>query len=204
MSTSTSFVDRYLLYVKLCYIYANMHIKNIRNLLSLLQKLIICTLYYELNVEQLCGYKGRSLQPQNGSSYSCWSLEERISGNTADHNTSPYDTAWNNLESRLSNLSCTCISFCQWVILTRKHAEIIVNDDVVFPMFQQHCQVLKEDVFLITDVLHLIYFISLAKRHWTLDSFFNWFNHVSKFSFLPTAEITTWILAWSSCCEYIF
>ncbi|KAJ0651943.1 putative glycosyl transferase, family 14 [Helianthus annuus] len=28
----------------------------------------------------------------------------------------------------------------QWVILTRKHAEIIVKDDVVFPMFQQHCQ----------------------------------------------------------------
>ncbi|KAI7724883.1 hypothetical protein M8C21_025809 [Ambrosia artemisiifolia] len=28
----------------------------------------------------------------------------------------------------------------QWVILTRKHAEIIVKDSVVFPMFQQHCQ----------------------------------------------------------------
>ncbi|KAI7755973.1 hypothetical protein M8C21_017954, partial [Ambrosia artemisiifolia] len=28
----------------------------------------------------------------------------------------------------------------QWVILTRKHADIIVKDDVVFPMFQQHCQ----------------------------------------------------------------
>ncbi|CAI9277095.1 unnamed protein product [Lactuca saligna] len=28
----------------------------------------------------------------------------------------------------------------QWVILTRKHAEMIVKDDVVFPMFQQHCQ----------------------------------------------------------------
>ncbi|GJY32353.1 putative glycosyl transferase 14 [Tanacetum coccineum] len=28
----------------------------------------------------------------------------------------------------------------QWVILTRKHAEIIVKDEVVFPMFQQHCQ----------------------------------------------------------------
>ncbi|KAJ0813208.1 putative glycosyl transferase, family 14 [Helianthus annuus] len=28
----------------------------------------------------------------------------------------------------------------QWVILTRKHAEIIVKDEVVFPMFQRHCQ----------------------------------------------------------------
>ncbi|KAJ0447265.1 putative glycosyl transferase, family 14 [Helianthus annuus] len=28
----------------------------------------------------------------------------------------------------------------QWVILTRKHAEIILKDEVVFPMFQQHCQ----------------------------------------------------------------
>ncbi|KAD2073969.1 hypothetical protein E3N88_30333 [Mikania micrantha] len=28
----------------------------------------------------------------------------------------------------------------QWVILTRKHAEVIVKDEVVFPMFQQHCQ----------------------------------------------------------------
>lgn len=28
----------------------------------------------------------------------------------------------------------------QWVVLTRKHAEIVVNDDVVFPMFQWHCK----------------------------------------------------------------
>ncbi|OMO59229.1 Glycosyl transferase, family 14 [Corchorus capsularis] len=28
----------------------------------------------------------------------------------------------------------------QWVVLTRKHAEVIVNDTTVFPMFQQHCK----------------------------------------------------------------
>ncbi|KAM7268890.1 hypothetical protein ACFE04_011056 [Oxalis oulophora] len=28
----------------------------------------------------------------------------------------------------------------QWVVLTRKHAEIIVNDTSVFPMFQLHCK----------------------------------------------------------------
>ncbi|GLT31926.1 hypothetical protein SLA2020_066250 [Shorea laevis] len=28
----------------------------------------------------------------------------------------------------------------QWVILTRKHAEVVVNDSTVFPMFQQHCK----------------------------------------------------------------
>ncbi|OAY25730.1 glycosyltransferase BC10 isoform X1 [Manihot esculenta] len=28
----------------------------------------------------------------------------------------------------------------QWVVLTRKHAEIVVNDTSVFPMFQQHCK----------------------------------------------------------------
>ncbi|XAR51895.1 hypothetical protein NMG60_11006686 [Bertholletia excelsa] len=28
----------------------------------------------------------------------------------------------------------------QWVVLIRKHAEIVVNDDTVFPMFQLHCQ----------------------------------------------------------------
>lgn len=28
----------------------------------------------------------------------------------------------------------------QWVVLTRKHAEIVVKDDVAFPIFQQHCK----------------------------------------------------------------
>ncbi|CAK9161773.1 unnamed protein product [Ilex paraguariensis] len=28
----------------------------------------------------------------------------------------------------------------QWVVLTRKHAEVIVKDDAVFPMFQWHCK----------------------------------------------------------------
>ncbi|XP_073155225.1 glycosyltransferase BC10 isoform X2 [Henckelia pumila] len=28
----------------------------------------------------------------------------------------------------------------QWVVLTRKHAEIVVQDDSVFPMFQWHCK----------------------------------------------------------------
>ncbi|KFK25695.1 hypothetical protein AALP_AA8G147100 [Arabis alpina] len=28
----------------------------------------------------------------------------------------------------------------QWVVLNRKHAEIVVNDTTVFPMFQQHCR----------------------------------------------------------------
>ncbi|KAJ6423903.1 hypothetical protein OIU84_024805 [Salix udensis] len=28
----------------------------------------------------------------------------------------------------------------QWVVLTRKHAEVVVNDTTVFPMFQQHCK----------------------------------------------------------------
>ncbi|KAI4350659.1 hypothetical protein L6164_005093 [Bauhinia variegata] len=28
----------------------------------------------------------------------------------------------------------------QWVVLTRKHAEVVVNDETVFPMFQQHCK----------------------------------------------------------------
>ncbi|XP_031384430.1 glycosyltransferase BC10 isoform X1 [Punica granatum] len=28
----------------------------------------------------------------------------------------------------------------QWVVLTRKHAEVIVNDNTVFPMFQLHCR----------------------------------------------------------------
>ncbi|KAL2943237.1 Guanine nucleotide exchange factor LTE1 [Bienertia sinuspersici] len=29
----------------------------------------------------------------------------------------------------------------QWVTLNRKHAEIVVNDEIVFPVFQQHCKV---------------------------------------------------------------
>ncbi|KAK9271721.1 hypothetical protein L1049_002084 [Liquidambar formosana] len=28
----------------------------------------------------------------------------------------------------------------QWVVLTRKHAQVVVADDTVFPMFQQHCK----------------------------------------------------------------
>lgn len=28
----------------------------------------------------------------------------------------------------------------QWVVLTRKHAEIVVKDDTVYPMFQLHCK----------------------------------------------------------------
>ncbi|KAK4409937.1 Glycosyltransferase BC10 [Sesamum angolense] len=28
----------------------------------------------------------------------------------------------------------------QWVVLTRKHAEIVVQDDTVYPMFKQHCK----------------------------------------------------------------
>ncbi|XP_062151416.1 glycosyltransferase BC10 [Alnus glutinosa] len=28
----------------------------------------------------------------------------------------------------------------QWVVLTRKHAEVVVEDNTVFPMFQQHCK----------------------------------------------------------------
>lgn len=28
----------------------------------------------------------------------------------------------------------------QWAVLTRKHADIVVNDTTVFPMFQQHCK----------------------------------------------------------------
>ncbi|KAM7263042.1 hypothetical protein ACFE04_000725 [Oxalis oulophora] len=32
----------------------------------------------------------------------------------------------------------------QWVVLTRKHAEIIVNDTSVFPMFQLHCKLFRK------------------------------------------------------------
>ncbi|XP_050224473.1 glycosyltransferase BC10 [Mercurialis annua] len=28
----------------------------------------------------------------------------------------------------------------QWVVLTRKHAKVVVNDTTVFPIFQQHCK----------------------------------------------------------------
>lgn len=28
----------------------------------------------------------------------------------------------------------------QWVVLTRKHAEVVVKDDIVFPIFQLHCK----------------------------------------------------------------
>lgn len=28
----------------------------------------------------------------------------------------------------------------QWVVLTRKHAEVVVKDDIVFPVFQWHCK----------------------------------------------------------------
>lgn len=28
----------------------------------------------------------------------------------------------------------------QWVVLTRKHAQVVVKDDSVFPIFQQHCK----------------------------------------------------------------
>ncbi|XP_048230721.1 glycosyltransferase BC10 isoform X3 [Ricinus communis] len=28
----------------------------------------------------------------------------------------------------------------QWVVLTRKHAEVVVNDTTVFPIFQHHCK----------------------------------------------------------------
>lgn len=32
-------------------------------------------------------------------------------------------------------------SLLQWVVLTRKHAKVIVNDTTVFPMFELHCRV---------------------------------------------------------------
>lgn len=35
-----------------------------------------------------------------------------------------------------------CVSFLQWVVLTRKHARIVVEDETVFPMFQLHCKVI--------------------------------------------------------------
>ncbi|XP_010251138.1 PREDICTED: uncharacterized protein LOC104593128 isoform X2 [Nelumbo nucifera] len=28
----------------------------------------------------------------------------------------------------------------QWVVLTRKHAEVVVEDDTIYPVFQQHCR----------------------------------------------------------------
>ncbi|KAG7033100.1 hypothetical protein SDJN02_07153 [Cucurbita argyrosperma subsp. argyrosperma] len=36
----------------------------------------------------------------------------------------------------------------QWVVLTRKHAEVVVKDNTVFPMFQQHCKASNLAAFL--------------------------------------------------------
>lgn len=38
-------------------------------------------------------------------------------------------------------VSKRCLMLLQWVVLTRKHAEVVVNDTTVFPMFQLHCRV---------------------------------------------------------------
>ncbi|GMP61769.1 hypothetical protein CsSME_00024102 [Camellia sinensis var. sinensis] len=43
-------------------------------------------------------------------------------------------------------VDCNCLTlicfiiFLQWVVLTRKHAEIIVKHDTIFPLFQRHCK----------------------------------------------------------------
>lgn len=30
--------------------------------------------------------------------------------------------------------------FLQWAVLNRKHADIVVKDEILFPMFQLHCK----------------------------------------------------------------
>lgn len=103
--------------------------------------------------KQLCWYKRGSLQSKNGSCYSCTKLEKRISGEDS--------IWWNNcflnfiaILKTLTNWFCFFSDFStdrlilvyfifllQWVVLTRKHAEVVVTDDTVFPMFQLYCKV---------------------------------------------------------------
>ncbi|KAL8138096.1 hypothetical protein V2J09_004097 [Rumex salicifolius] len=35
----------------------------------------------------------------------------------------------------------------QWVVLTRKHAEVVVKDEKVFPVFQQHCKASSKSLY---------------------------------------------------------
>lgn len=103
--------------------------------------------------KQLCWYKRGPLQSKNGSCYSCTQLEKRISGKGS--------IWWNNcflnfiaILKTLTNWFCFFSDFStdrlilvyfifllQWVVLTRKHAEVVVKDDTVFPMFQLYCKV---------------------------------------------------------------
>ncbi|KAH7528833.1 hypothetical protein FEM48_Zijuj05G0114700 [Ziziphus jujuba var. spinosa] len=48
----------------------------------------------------------------------------------------------------------------QWVVLTRKHAEVVVNDNIVFPMFQWHCKARPDYLSYLLPVL----FITIMQR----------------------------------------
>ncbi|XP_043808524.1 glycosyltransferase BC10 isoform X5 [Manihot esculenta] len=62
----------------------------------------------------------------------------------------------------------------QWVVLTRKHAEIVVNDTSVFPMFQQHCkrrslpEFWRDQPFLIQLRSIIVYLMNIMYRHYWL------------------------------------
>lgn len=45
--------------------------------------------------------------------------------------------------------------YLQWVVLTRKHAKVVVEDDTVFPMFQQHCRVSNQKNCYMDVLLHI-------------------------------------------------
>ena len=41
----------------------------------------------------------------------------------------------------------------QWAVLTRKHAKVVVHDETVFPVFQQHCRVSHTNEYSSSDFL---------------------------------------------------
>ncbi|KAL0424274.1 UNVERIFIED_CONTAM: Glycosyltransferase BC10 [Sesamum radiatum] len=58
----------------------------------------------------------------------------------------------------------------QWVVLTRKHAEIVVQDDTVYPMFEQHCKASHPLNFLLMDLRSItVYQMSIMFKPYLLD-----------------------------------
>jgi len=41
----------------------------------------------------------------------------------------------------------------QWITVIRKHAEVIVDDDVIFSIFKKYCKVCNRSQFCLTTIL---------------------------------------------------
>ena len=75
------------------------------------------------------------------------------------------------------------ITLLQWVVLTRKHAKVVVKDITVFPMFQQHCK-----------ASHLIEFVSSIYMDPMFSSWVTYFSSTCKHSNILLISSLGWVL----------